>query len=64
MMESIQERLKMEFSYYNRFPAIAKLIVALYSLHVSKSRANITVDILRLLIYSHSKCAISKECVL
>ena len=40
MMESIQGRLKMEFTFYNCFPAITKLIIVLYSLDTSKSRAN------------------------
>ena len=42
-MENIQGRLKMEFSYYDCFPAIIKLTVELHAIHASKSRANIVV---------------------
>ena len=43
MMENIQGRLKMEFRYYDCFPAITKLIIKLHALHASKSRANVEV---------------------
>lgn len=45
MMQNIQGRLKMkvEFSHYNCFPAIIKLIVGLHALHASKSRAHVAV---------------------
>ena len=36
MMESIQGRLKMEFPYYNCFPAITKQIVELHALLASR----------------------------
>ena len=42
-MENIQRRLKMEFPYYNCFPAFTKLIVGLHALHASKSRTNVLI---------------------
>ena len=64
-MENIQGRLKMEFSYYDCFPAITKLTVELHAIHASKSRANIVVVLkerrLMFLIYSHSISAIPKN---
>ena len=43
MMENIQRRSKMEFPYYNCFPAFTKLIVGLHALHASKSRTNVLI---------------------
>ena len=67
-MENIQGRLKMEFPYYDCFPAITKLTVELHPIRASKSRANFVVVLkerrLMLLIYSHSTRAIPKKCVL
>ena len=67
-MENIQERLKMEFPYYDCFLAITKLTVELHPIRASKSRANFVVVLkerrLMLLIYSHSTSAIPKKCVL
>lgn len=40
MMENIQGRLKMEFTYYNCFSLITKLILGLHTLHIPKSIAN------------------------
>ena len=41
LLENIQGRLKMEFPYYDCFPAITKLAVELHAIRESKSRANI-----------------------
>ena len=43
MMENIQRRSKMEFPYYNCFPAFTKLIVGLHALHASKTRTNVLI---------------------
>ena len=43
MMENIQRRSKMEFPYYNCFPAFTKLIVGLHALHASKTKTNVLI---------------------
>ena len=43
MMVNIQERLIIKFPYYNYLPAVTILIVRLYALYASKSRANVVV---------------------
>ena len=65
MMKTIRVRLKMEFLHYNCFPAITKLIAGLhYTLPNPEQMlwSYWKTDILKL-DYSHSTCAISKECV-
>ena len=64
MTEYIHGELKMEFLYYNCFPAVTKKLIV-----GSKSSVNVVIaakdtDFLMLLIYSYSTCEISKEWVL
>ena len=68
MTENIHWELKMELLHYNCFPAITKKLIVGWR-NASKSSGNVVIvvkdsDVMMLLLYSYSMCAMSKEWVL